>query len=77
MNHIAKKRCSLEDWEGKFFNASNYKIFRENVDIYCDDTHQLLCKFRKNVLNDNETQKLLMCKRGCQKGVFPSQCVWF
>jgi hypothetical protein len=66
--YFAKKKCSLDGWEGKFFNGKNYKIFREDVDIYCEENHQLLCKFRKNVLSDKETQQMMKCKGAAKSG---------
>lgn len=65
--YYAKKKKNLKDYEGKFFDGINYKIFKENVDIYTDD-NKLLCKFRKNMLKEVEINKLLHLKSAAKSG---------
>lgn len=72
--YLAQKKYYLDDWEGKFFDGKNYKIFRNNVDIYYETlenntrTYRLLCKFRKKVLNEKETERMLKCKNAAKTG---------
>ena len=65
--YIAKKYNQLDEFEGKFFSGINYKIFKEDVDIY-DEEDRLLCKFRKKVLDDEEIKKLLQLKSAAKTG---------
>ena len=64
---IAKKYQNLDNQEGKFFDGNKYKICKEDIDIYNED-NQLLCKFRKHVLNRDEINKLLGLKSAAKIG---------
>lgn len=66
--YIAKKYFNnFDKYEGKFFNGEKYKIFYDDIDIY-NENDELLCKFRKNILNKDETEKLFKLKTAAKSG---------
>lgn len=71
---IVKKHYTDEQMkkkEGKFFDDSTCKIYKENVDIYSEEG-ELLVKFRKNVLTDNDCKILFESRGAATSSIRPS-----
>ena len=51
----------MQNKEGSFFDESLCKIYNENVDIYSEEG-EILVRFRKNVLSDNECKICRICR---------------
>jgi hypothetical protein len=68
--HIASK-VQTDEWmvsqEGRFFPATGFKIFTQDVDVY-DEEGKPICKFRKNVLTPEETHHLLQLQGAARLG---------
>lgn len=70
----AKKHYTDEQMkkkEGKFFDDTSFKIYKENVDIYSEEG-ELLVKFRKNVLTDKECEILFDTRGAATSSIRPS-----
>jgi hypothetical protein len=57
----------MEKHEGKFFSSKGIKIFKDNVDIF-DEQGKPICKFRKNVLTQEECQCLFQLNGAAKLG---------
>ena len=70
---IVKKHFTYEQMkkkEGSFFDESSCKIYNENVDIYSEEG-EILVRFRKNVLSDNECKILFESKGAATSSIRP------
>ena len=61
----------MQNKEGSFFDESLCKIYNENVDIYSEEG-EILVRFRKNVLSDNECKILFESKGAATSSIRPS-----
>jgi hypothetical protein len=67
--YIAKQYFNkLDEYEGKMIKGDNFKIFDTDIDIYTEKK-ELLCKFRKKILTDNECITLYNFKNVAKMGI--------